>query len=494
MSSSAPDALQGALRAYFGRVDPEPFQAAPDILQGIHAARDANPHRGFTPGQLAESSRWSFAREARELREAESGSGVDTELRAVYSQINGLAPFRQRANMLRHVQRIKKLDRVVNGKCKAHRVKICLRRMSKEGPRRDGERVVEFFEDELGKVTYRGVVRCGDLWCCPVCASAATEEKRKALREGACAWRDDGGQVVLITQTFPHTRADELGPQWEKLSNARAHFARSKVVKDFREAVGWAGRIAAREVTYGINGWHPHAHELGFVGGCVDDEIIDRWDGALARQWQASCVMNDLDEPSFEHGFRMSLTEVDEYIAKWGIDAEITKWHIKRGRHPGSGDLSGEQRLNGYTPFDLLRIHAGELEAPEKLWLDKNVAAALFAEYAHAVAGTAQLHWSRGLKKTLEESGAEFVDGEREPGADDDKTSVGVLTASDFFAVSHGDHLETFRGLVQIHGWDFAQVFLRHWRDECDRAQSRRIKVAFRNRGISYLFKGGGKR
>ena len=483
-------AFEDALWIYCSRPDPEPFNAAAAFLGGEKWAADHIPHRGFTPGQKAELFNLYAQREMRELRAAEMGSGVHTELQATYETIEDFSTFNDRAKMLRVVRQINKLDRFVNGQRKPHRVKSCLRRMTKNGPMRDGHRVVEVVSQAEKTPHYRGVGRCGDLWVCPVCAPQATEKKRKDLREAVSAWRADGGQIVLITLTFPHTRADVLRKQWSGLGLARMKFAGCATMKKFREAAGWAGRVASREITYGINGWHPHSHELGFIAAGMTEETIDYWSGELAVAWQTACVESGLDRPSLEHGFRMSLTDVDDYIAKWGIDAELTKWHIKRGRI--NGDDEAEKRLNGYTPFDLLRIHAGTMEANPVLHITSGRAAALFSEYAHAVAGTAQLHYSRGLKKKLEDIGAEFEDDKREPGEDDDETIHGTLTAGDWFAIVGGDHQVEFLGLVHTIGWGFAQMFLHGWKDDSDRAAHCRIKAEVRNRGIAYLFKGGG--
>ncbi|WEH87868.1 hypothetical protein PYR73_18950 (plasmid) [Acinetobacter soli] len=71
----------------------------------------------------------------------------------------------------------------------------------------------------------------------------------------------------------------------------------------------------------------------------------------------------------------------EEYIAKWGIDYEMTKGHVKRGRK------------NSLTPFDLLQKSIEDedyfLKKPSKL----------FQEFAISMKGSRQLVWSRGLKK-----------------------------------------------------------------------------------------------
>lgn len=70
-----------------------------------------------------------------------------------------------------------------------------------------------------------------------------------------------------------------------------------------------------------------------------------------------------------------------QYISKWGLEYEMTKGHIKKGRK------------NSYTPFDLLQFSINDFLKFMVLILQK-----LFQEFAIAFKGARQLSWSRGLK------------------------------------------------------------------------------------------------
>ena len=67
-----------------------------------------------------------------------------------------------------------------------------------------------------------------------------------------------------------------------------------------------------------------------------------------------------------------------QYVSKWGLEEEITKGHIKKGRD------------NSLTPFDILRLSENDAEYSK-----------LFREYADAFKGKRQLVWSKGLKDLL---------------------------------------------------------------------------------------------
>ena len=73
-----------------------------------------------------------------------------------------------------------------------------------------------------------------------------------------------------------------------------------------------------------------------------------------------------------------------QYVSKWGLEHELTKGHIKKGKE------------NSLTPFDLLQLSIDD----EEVFFKKP--SKLFQEFAISVKGSRQLVWSRGLKKLLE--------------------------------------------------------------------------------------------
>ena len=103
-----------------------------------------------------------------------------------------------------------------------------------------------------------------------------------------------------------------------------------------------------------------------------------------------------LPVPSFKHGVSVEDgSKAERYISKWGLENEVTKGHIKKGKK------------NSRTPFDLLRCYKeGDKQA-----------GALFVEYADTFKGKRQLFWSHGLKKLFgidDASDKEVVEREEE--------------------------------------------------------------------------------
>lgn len=328
-----------------------------------------------------------------------------------------------------------------------------------------------------GRAKYVGVAVCGNAWACPTCAPRISERHRLELKAAADAHRAAGGALALSSFTFSHHAGMPLREAWQRLSKALQRFARHATVKRVRKRFGWCGRVRARETTFGINGWHPHAHTLEFFGdartGRPPPSDLDMAEvlPELKQAWQDCCRAVGLD-CSLAHGFDMSLTDVDDYIAKWGSDAELTKWHMKRGR---VGEESDERGLWGYTPFDLLRIFAGVFEPDPRLKLTPYRAAALYTEFVKASHGTAQLHWSRGLKDAL------LVD-EQADEAEPEYRQLGTVSAAEWAAITDHGYQLLFLGLA-AESWELARAALARW--TAMRAQDMRedLAVAARTRG-----------
>ncbi|RIW97499.1 replication protein, partial [Acinetobacter baumannii] len=60
-----------------------------------------------------------------------------------------------------------------------------------------------------------------------------------------------------------------------------------------------------------------------------------------------ACEKAGLDQPSYEHGLDLrNGQKAASYVSKWGVEHEMTKGHIKKGK------------TDSKTPFDLLRDYA----------------------------------------------------------------------------------------------------------------------------------------
>ena len=258
------------------------------------------------------------------------------------------------------------------------RTALCLRTRIK-----GGEGVGVWKCERAGTAHYSGLIVCGSVWTCPVCAAKISEKRRGELQAAIGQHKSRGGDVLLLTLTTPHAKGDDLEQLVGLQAKALSSFTAQRAVKAVFAEMGEAGRVRAFEVTHGRkghdNGWHPHYHFLQFVKGGADAAQLMDWKTRLYLEWAKVCKRVGLGTPSFQHGIDLrDGSHAEKYVSKWGLDHEMTKGHIKKAK------------AGGETPFDLLRAVLADPKDRQ--------AAALFSEFAQVFKGKRQLSWSRGLR------------------------------------------------------------------------------------------------
>lgn len=281
------------------------------------------------------------------------------------------------------------LQRAAQGLLPGERVKHCQRStMNDEG--------VKVFTSSKG-ASFGNVATCGSVWHCPICAAKITEGRRQELQHAINTWAKDGGEVYLMSLTFPHQINQALADNLKKFSEALKKFKNSRKYKQTMEAIGALGSIRALEVTHGGNGWHPHTHDLVFANADQLD-LLQR----LQMVWIEALIKVGIAERSQLNDMMLAAFDVQngdyaaEYVAKfgheasnaskvitdntWGASHELTKANAKVGK-----------RFGGRTPFTLLRDFVeGEQDA-----------GTLFQEFGKQFKGKRQLFWSPKLRKAL---------------------------------------------------------------------------------------------
>lgn len=239
------------------------------------------------------------------------------------------------------------------------------------------------YNENRKKAHYANVQRCGSIWSCPVCAKQITEKRREELKKAISQWKTvHKGSVQLLTLTFSHSQSQSLKSLLVRQKKAYKIFLETTKVKEILRLFGVEHKIRSLEATYGQNGWHPHFHVLLLTRVFLENTSLR---DQLAELWIKACVRSGLDAPSMTHGLDLrDGTYADKYVSKWGIESELTKGHVKKGKN------------GGFTPFDLLQLSIHDESVYEK------DCGKLFQEFAISVKGARQLVWSRGLKKLLE--------------------------------------------------------------------------------------------
>lgn len=228
------------------------------------------------------------------------------------------------------------------------------------------------------KAFYGGLEVCGSVWACPICAAKIAERRRNELSQAIAQAKIQGLSVSMLTLTAPHYISDDLPDLLNRMMSAYTKLWKDKAGKNLISKYAIVGRIRAFEVTYGDNGFHPHFHVLLFTENPIANKA--EMEFSFFPVWLNCCLKKGLGAPNLKHGVRVDLAndEIGRYVAKWGLDNEMTKGHIKRSSH-------------GFSMFDLLRSYVAGNDEHGSLWV----------VYAKAFKGKRQLVWTNGLKERL---------------------------------------------------------------------------------------------
>jgi hypothetical protein len=199
-----------------------------------------------------------------------------------------------------------------------------------------------------------GVVHCGSIHGCAVCAAKIRGRRSEIYGASAGRWLDAGNTLIMVTLTFPHDMGMRLDPLWDLVSDGAGRVTSSVRWRKLKLELGgevWYRR--AIEQTYGDNGWHPHCHMLIYIRGDGGDGavVLQKIEAHFKAEWAKWITGQGYRLPSNEHGVKVEAChsggEAGEYIVKTqegrGVGNEIVRADLKTGRK------------NSRTPFELLR-------------------------------------------------------------------------------------------------------------------------------------------
>jgi len=241
--------------------------------------------------------------------------------------------------------------------------------------------------ESTNKAFYTGLLACGSVWNCPVCAAKVAERRRIELHEAIEAAKRLDWKIHFVTLTIPHGLGDDLSEMKKLQQKALAKLSSGKnSVKNIllRNDIEQHGYIRAYEVTHGRkNGFHPHFHILLFTSKNTTHKAVE---DLYKSAWQKACVSVGLPMPSDTHGCTVQDgSKAAKYASKWGIEDEMTKANTKVAKKKGT------------TPWGLLRAIL-DGDNPD---YSPEYAEGVFRAYSSCMSGARQLYWSNGLRAKL---------------------------------------------------------------------------------------------
>ncbi len=228
---------------------------------------------------------------------------------------------------------------------------------------------------------FSGLMQCGSVWVCPICAGKVAEGRAEELQRGIDYALAVGNGCMMVTLTFSHGRGDILADTLSGFSKALRSLKSGRSYQALMRDYGITGEVRALEVTHGqANGWHPHTHAITFSRCKLSDRDRFRFECRLFVLWRAACAKAGIGAPVFGVGVHVRpAKDAADYVAKWGFAQEVTRAHIKQAK------------AGGRTPWQLLAAaDAGDQHAA---WL--------FREFAQCFRGKRQLFYSAGLRQKL---------------------------------------------------------------------------------------------
>jgi hypothetical protein len=259
----------------------------------------------------------------------------------------------------------------------------------------------------------KGLKSCGNNSACPVCASKLSAIRGNQLKELMSIGRKNGRSYMLIVPTIPHTPTEALKITLNQvidmsnfIFNQREYKAFKKLSKCRFVHGGLENMVSFKN---GLLDWHPHKNYLLDFDIPITEVIknlglrheldlrmyVSRLFTNLGQKYlDTNGIAKTLLPPYFDPepnskrihikaGVSASLEFDDGYIAKWGLDAEMTSGIYKDGRFSDS-----------FHPFNLLDfIHEGNQEITKE---QKYQCIKAFQEFVIASKGKWWFYFGRG--------------------------------------------------------------------------------------------------
>lgn len=193
-------------------------------------------------------------------------------------------------------------------------------------------------DEGRSRARWCGLMTCGHIWTCPVCAQAK-RAKRGELLDAAI--RGSGGRWQMLTFTVRHHEGQPLATTHAGLMTAVRKARQSRSVRAIYDAnVTMSAR--AVEIPYGKNGWHPHCHVLLRTQEWSETErekLLDAYKCAVRAALGDAYLPDDVHAVFWSDGFDAAdAAQRGQYLTKLAF--EVSGLGAKTGKQ---GSLSAWQ-------------------------------------------------------------------------------------------------------------------------------------------------------
>lgn len=220
------------------------------------------------------------------------------------------------------------------------------------------------------KVSTFGTRTCHSPWGCPKCTPIVMAKKGSdiaCLIDALATWHNQ--VAIMITYTVPHYNTmsckeafDLLRHVWRKFTNKRTgkNYTKSNGEKihyqfnsygTFKQKIQSNYNVKVVEFTWGINGWHPHLHQLLFLPKenlhMIKEHLLylkEQWYNNFMEYYEKYLPQDllilknhDIEEFGRNNSCYLSIDSEGNpviqksswYISGWSGDKELTRLHLK---------------------------------------------------------------------------------------------------------------------------------------------------------------------
>jgi len=260
----------------------------------------------------------------------------------------------------------------------------------------------------------KGLKSCGNNSACSVCASKLSAIRGNQLKELVESGRNNGRSYMMIVSTIPHTPGEPLEITLNQVIDMSKYIHEHKKVREFKKITkcrfvhgGLENMVSFKN---GLLDWHPHKNYLLDFDITIN-EVIENLglDNELELRMYVSRLFTNIGQKylnlhnidktllvpflqqekknkriHIKGGVSASLEFDDGYIAKWGLEAEMTSSIYKDGRFDGGS----------MHPFNLLDlIDENNIETSKEF---KYQCVKAFQEFVVASKGKWWFYFGRG--------------------------------------------------------------------------------------------------
>jgi len=276
---------------------------------------------------------------------------------------------------------------------------------------------IDYVKGEKGERFFAGLQHCGSVWVCPVCSYKIQTEKTKELNNALLSFTHKGYAVFFGAMTLPHYKSEKLsdnlnllvdGFNWVKshrsvkslISNTVTFDVINKEtgeIKTVSKPDFWY--IRALEITYGVNGWHPHIHPLFILRKEDAPVYLKAFNNTYLKYLRRNNKGTEhIEKRAFKYEeWDGSFEKLSEYVNKIKINEginqdkaneifEIKKEHSRRTLADEITRGQNKKSREGISPWDILKTINNKSK-----WNFPGSPRKLFIEYAEETKGKSML-------------------------------------------------------------------------------------------------------